>query len=319
MDVVHQVDLVARVATVGDAIETFLRIEMADKSAQTAHWYRVRLLALAEWLGPARPLTAVLELELDEYRAALAGRGRKDRRDLPKISAYTLHGHVRAVRRFFRWLYQRDILPADLGRDLKLPKLPRQGRKGISEGNLAAILAAAQDNGGEYAARDYALLLFLESTGVRRGGIEGLLLSDLMVGEDNERLRRRASVREKGNKERTVIMSRQALEALLAWLDVRPAVDDDHVFLGRSPGQEWHALTAGGISGIVSRYKARLGLKGDCSPHQWRHRWARHHLHLGMELSQVSQLLGHEDVSITVRFYGQFTMDQLQEAYDRLH
>ena len=300
---------------VGDAIEAFLRLEMAGLSAQTAHWYRVRLEALGEWLGPGRALSTVLEMELDEYRAALAGRARKDRRKLPRISAFTLHGHVRAVKRLFRWLYQRDVLPADLGRDLKLPKLPRQGRKGISEGNLAAILSAAQEG----SIRDYALLRFLESTGVRRGGIEGLLLSDLDVDLEDERLRRRATVREKGEKSRTVIMSREALRALLAWLEIRPEIEDQHVFLGRSPGQAWHALSAGGISGIVSRYKKRLGLRGDCSPHQWRHRWARHHLHQGMELSQVSQLLGHEDVGITVRFYGQFTMDQLQESYDRFH
>ena len=203
-------------------------------------------------------------------------------------------------------------MPVDISADLTMPKLPRQGRKGISEANLTAILEAAKGS-----LRDYALLRFLESTGVRRGGIEDLRLSDLDLDNPDERLRRRATVREKGEKERTVIMSREALRALLVWLEARPDVPYDHVFLGHSPGQPWHDLSVEGISGILSRYPRRLGIVGACSPHQWRHRWAHHRLHKGMELSQVSQLLGHEDVAITVRFYGQFTVDQLQEAYDR--
>lgn len=302
--------------TVMDAVGAFLRLELAGKSGQTRLWYERRLAALGQWLGEDRPIGDVMEGEIGEYYAHLAGRKSLFGKSRPSVdgglSAFTLHGHVRAMRRFFRWCFKKSILPADLSLDLDLPKLPKQGRKGISEGNLRAILEASKSD-----ARDYALLRFLESTGVRRGGIEGLLLSDLNLDQADERLRRRASVREKGEKERTVVMSREALGALDAWLEVRPAIDDAHVFLGHSPGQAWHPLSAEGISGIVARYKRRLGLKGPCSPHQWRHRFARNMLHRGMELAQVSQLLGHEDVSITVRFYGQFDIDQLQDAYDK--
>lgn len=308
---------VAVVPTVLETVGAFLRLELAGKSGQTRLWYERRLAALGQWLGEGRPIGDVMEGEIGEYYAHLAGRKSLFGKSRPAVegglSAFTLHGHVRAMRRFFRWCYKKAILPADLSLDLDLPKLPKQGRKGISEGNLRAILAEAK----AFSARDYALLRFLESTGVRRGGIEGLVLSDLNLDQADERLRRRASVREKGEKERTVVMSREALGAVEIWLRERPAIDDGHVFLGHSPGQAWHPLSAQGISGIVARYKNRLGLRGPCSPHQWRHRFARNMLHRGMELAQVSQLLGHEDVSITVRFYGQFDIDQLQDAYDR--
>ena len=286
-----------------NAVEGFLRIEMVGKSPETAVWYQNRLVAMANTLGLELHLGELQEADLLNWYAAMGGRG---------LSTYTLHGYVRAVKRFCRWLFKRGILPVDLSLSLSLPKLPRQGRKGISESNLRAILEAARSN-----PRDYAVLRFMESTGVRRGGIENLLLSDLNMDSSDPRLRRRATVREKGNKERTVLMTPGALEALEAYLITRPEIDDPHVFLGQSPGQAWHALSDEGISAIVRRYKERLGLSGACSPHQWRHRWARKNLQRGMDLSQVSQLLGHEDVAITVRFYGQFTVDQLQETYDR--
>jgi site-specific recombinase XerD len=299
------------------AVETFLRMELIGRSEQTRLWYRRKLYTMLDGLGD-RPLADLMEADLLSYYASLAERMTRYGGDSThpvcdgRLSTYTLHGHLRAMKRFYSWLHRKDILPVNLAAGLDLPRLPRSGRKGISEANLSAILEAAGDS-----PRDSALLLFLESTGVRRGGVESLCLDDLNLDNQEDRIRRRVSVREKGEKERTVIMSHKALEALSAWLMLRPEVDDDHVFLGSSPGQPWHALKADGISGIVARYKKRLGLRGPCSPHQWRHRWARHRLHKGMELSQVSQLLGHEDVAITVKFYGQFTVDQLQEAYDR--
>lgn len=303
--------------TLGAAVEVFLRAEMIGLSPETAIWYRRRLEALVFAFGPGRLLVDLMEADLVEYYARLHERdmlyeGSSHPDQAGSLSPYTLHGHLRAIKRLFKWLFRKGILPVDIAVDLTMPRLPRQGRKGISEANLAAILDAARED-----PRDYALLRFLESTGVRRGGIEDLRLGDLNLDSGDERIRRRATVREKGEKERTVIMSRESLQSLQAWLAVRPDVTYDQVFLGHSPGQPWHGLSAEGISGIIARYVRRLGLQGACSPHQWRHRWARHRLHKGMELSQVSQLLGHSDVSVTVKFYGQFTVDQLQEAYDR--
>jgi integrase/recombinase XerD len=306
--------------TLSQAVYGFLQAEMAGKSINTAEWYRRKLNALMDYLGEDRQLSDIMEYDLLswyaylDHRQQLYGIDKKSTRPAVdnRLSTFTKHGHVRAVKRFMRWLYQKKILSVDLGDSIKLPRLPRQGRKGISEINLKAILRASQGN-----TRDFALLRFIESTGVRRGGTANLLLSDINLDSNDPRLRRRATVREKGEKERVVCMSTGALEALEIWLEVRPEINDEHVFLGHSPGQPWHALSDGGISAIVDRYKKRLGLMGDCSPHEWRHRWARHHLQKGMELSQVSQLLGHEDVSITVRFYGQFSIDQLQDAFDK--
>lgn len=304
-------------ATLRQAVEGFLQVEMLNRSPQTEKWYRHRLEGMIEAIGGDRPLGDIQEVDLVAYQVELSRRNqlygeKSSRKKVDKtLSKFSLHGHVRAMRRLFKWLNVRGVLAVDLAANLELPQLPKQGKKGISEANLRAIKEAAQGN-----VRDYAIICFLESTAARRGGVADLRLSDLSLDETDERLRRRVSVREKGEKERTVILSPAALQALEAWLAERPDTPFDHVFLG-SVGKFWHPLTPAGITEIIRRYKKRLGLVGPCSPHQFRHRWARHRLQKGMELGQVSQLLGHQDVKVTIDFYGQFGTDQLQDAYDK--
>lgn len=302
------------------AVETFLRVERAAASwsKDTESWYRDRLLLLALDLGTEKPVSSLMEGDLAAWRVRLSEKDSRYGISRPEIrgglSPYTLHGHVRAARRFLAWLSKSGILPVDLSKGIKLPKLPRQQKRGISDENALAILDAAKSSG-----RDYALITFIESTGARRGGAENLRLGDLSLDVAQERLRRRALVREKGEKERPVLMSETAYQAMRAWLLERPAIDDDHVFLGCSPGQAWHALTDVGISEVFDRYKKQLDLKGPCSPHQWRHRWCRRLLQNGMPLVQVSQLAGHTDIKVTHDFYSGFDFNALQDSYERFY
>jgi site-specific recombinase XerD len=39
-------------------------------------------------------------------------------------------------------------------------------------------------------------------------------------------------------------------------------------------------------------------------------------LRKGLSLSQVSQILGHDDIQVTANFYGQFGLSHLQKAFD---
>lgn len=317
--------------SLGQAVEAFLRVERANAgwSKETEKWYRDRLQMLLNDLGSERALVELMEADLAGWHVRLSERDSRFGESRPEISGglspYTLHGHIRAVKRFCGWLLKAGVLTVDLARDVKLPRLPKQLRKGISDEDALAILDAARSH-----VRDYAIITFIESTGVRRGGTENLRLSDLRLDSGSKRLRFRAIVREKGEKERPVVMSQEAHTALAAWLAERPVIpacptcrekrtDCEHVFLGCSPGQAWHRLTDVGISEIFDRYKHSLGLAGPCSPHQWRHRWCRRMLENGMPLGHVSQLAGHSDIKVTHDFYGGFSIDQLQDSYSRFY
>lgn len=310
-------------ATLGQAVETFLRLAMVGKSEQTAHWYAGTLGMLIGHLGADRPLVGILEVDLAEWMAFIAGErclyaGSLRPDEIRKPSPHTVAGYARSVKRLFSWLHKKGYLEADPSRDIEVPATPKIGRKGISDRDAAAMLEAARES-----PRDYALLRFVESTGCREGGVAGLRLEDLNL-DAREPGRRQATVREKGDKERIVFLTDEALSAMELWLSDREKLqntileqDAGAVFLGGSPGQPQHSLKPNGIYEIFKRIAREAGVKKNWSPHQWRHRFGRKMAQKGMNLGVLSQIMGHSTVNITVKHYGQFAVNQLQEAFDR--
>jgi len=282
-------------------INYFLDVDTLGKSSQTYRWYKARLRLLENFLNGDRDVRSIAETDLLRWYRHIEN---------SKLSIDTLHGYIRATRKFFKFLHDRQRLQKNLARDLRLPKLPKRARKGIADENVVAILSAARDD-----KRDYALLLFLESTNARREGVSNLKMSDLSL-DLHEPLCRRVVLYEKGNKDRVAVMSHEALIALKEWLAVRGNVKSDYVFVTKLRNTK---ITVTGVSEILKRYKVKNGIEGHCSPHQWRHRWCRKRLQDGMPLAQVSQLAGHASITVTADFYGTFAVSELHEAFDKYY
>jgi len=270
------------------AYEAFLLSLDGCKSPATLIWYRGRLSSLVDFLGVTMFVGAVTIQELRQWRASLAGR----------YSAHTLHGYVRAARRLFRWLEDEGEIVYSPARRLELPRLPKGQVKGIEHDDLRKMLDAASEMG----ARELALCWFFYSTGARRGGVVGLRLSDLHLDCG------RAYVHEKNNKTRMVPLIPEAVAAMWAWLSVRPASSDDHVFMGkRGP------LSGIGVYKVLERVAIRAGVDGQWNPHSFRHCRARDWLAAGVPLSVVSQGLGHSGLAVTADIYGVLPDEQVNK------
>lgn len=260
-------------------------------SPATVAWYRWRLAGLEARLGSKR-IDSITINDLRDWRAATAQRG--------GLSVWTLHGYVRAVRRLFNWLATEGHLPCSPAQRLELPRLTYEPRKGIDQRDMLRIIAEARGS-----PRDYALVLFLADTAARVGGVAGLRI------EDCELSRGRAIVREKGLKARMVFLQRRTCEALRRYVGNRRS---GPAFLNQWTGQ---VLRPGGVYQLLERLARRAGVSQRWNPHNWRHGAARGMLRRGANLAQVSQILGHSDVSVTVRFYGSFVDDELKAAHAR--
>lgn len=308
------------------AIDTFLRIGMLGRSEKTVSWYAKRLYPMADIVGRTIPIGQIDDGRLLEWYADLERKKSKwgknsthPQENGPYSKAY-LYSMIRAIRYFFRWLHKdAGALDKNPAACLALPELPETGRKGIADSDVHKILNIAMQGESGMKIRDYAILRFLECTGCRLGGVVGLLLGDLNMDSKKTDIRRRVTVTEKFEETRTVFLTPGALEALEAWLKVRPEIEDNHVFLGYTARLKWHALTENGIYEIVERYAGAAGVTQNWSPHQWRHRFGRKLAERGMNLGQISQIMGHKDVGITVSYYGIFSVAELHSSYDRFY
>jgi site-specific recombinase XerD len=328
-----------RTLTLADSVDTFvkLELELKERSAQTIRWYRARLDAMCVHLGPDFAPSSVMDVDLLDWLSHLKrrekryGEGSSRPEEAGGLSSATMRGHVRALRRFWSWLYKKRFIEDNPASELPMPPKSKVAKRGILDADQDAMMSAARPTweGGKLyrkdimAFRDYAILCFLNSTGCRLGGLAHLTLRDVNIDHSVKKIRKRAYVVEKGSKGRYVFMNDQTIVALAAWLRVRPKCGSNHVFVGCENGKtEWKALVEPGLYGVVKKYAYKSGVAARegalWSPHQWRHRFGRRWLERGGDLSRLAQIMGHSTSQITSEHYGQLEIDVLQDGYEEI-
>jgi len=294
------------------AFDEFVLDSKTRLSSSTVCWYGQRLRRLLKFLGGETEVEQITTSNLRSFVVSL--REQKIRwADHPYhppsnsgLSPSTVHGYVRVIRRFFRWLMLEGLIETDPAKRVQMPSIPKEPPKAISQDDLSQLMQTAKPD-----PRDYAIICFLADTGCRVGGLAGLSLLDLKLDLGC------AVVREKGRggwKSRTVYINELTQEALARWLKVRSDVETEALFISKSTGAR---LTTGGVYRMLERLALKAGITGRFNPHSFRHGWARAALANGANLADVAQVLGHEDEAITIKYYGRWARSELQERHSK--
>lgn len=274
------------------------------RSEATIVWYRKKIDSLVEFLSDPE-LDAIDLYMLERFRASLdrpsqaLGRG-------GKVSRYTVHGYVRAFRRFFSWCRFRRMIKESPAEFLEKPRLPKQPRKGISPESADKMLAIAEED----SRRDYAMLMFFRDTGCRAGGVYNLLTADLDIDHNI------ATVHEKGDKERIVFYTADTALALARYKLWRENPKDLPQFF-LSEDNRHNAINYKGIYQVFRRLAIKAGIKEKFSPHEWRHAAIRSWLKAGMNLKTASEIAGHTSEKVTGDIYGTLDEIELHALYDQ--
>lgn len=178
--------------------------------------------------------------------------------------------------------------------------------------------------------RNAALLHLLFSTACRISEVLALDVHDLRG--DHGLLATRISVIGKGNKRRTVFVRPHAHTAIERYLLARrasfPAAAPLFISHGpRSPGHRlnrvaaWNIVTHASLTladTMTQSGRIREGeLLRQTTPHTFRHFVAMWLLNEGVQLSEVSAILGHANTRITEQYYARHTDDRLAEVHDQ--
>jgi site-specific recombinase XerD len=139
--------------------------------------------------------------------------------------------------------------------------------------------------------RDEAMFRLMLDVGLRVEEVSKLRVGDLTTTSDGRTKRLR--VRGKGNKERFVWLMPETQKIVEAWLEERPEVEDEAMFITRRK----KGFSVRGIEERLMHYRRETGVKVSC--HQLRHTFGRRMAEAEMPVTSLAALLGHEQVSTT--------------------
>ena len=179
----------------------------------------------------------------------------------------------------------------------------------------AKKMMEAPDTSTALGYRDRCILEVLYSTGIRRGELNALKVTDLDL--DGGFLRVNQG---KGGKDRVVPLGRMACRFIRSYLEhVRP------LYLRKDPAMPWLFLSrkSGRMStmvarGVVRRYTQEVGIGKKVTPHTFRHTCATLMLKNGANIRHVQEQLGHASLE-TTKIYTAVTVTDLKEIHKRCH
>ena len=204
--------------------------------------------------------------------------------------AKTINCHLACVSGFYQYLHHERGMkiknPVKKGYSLRLPKpLPRY----VKDEELKLFFMAVKTR------RDRAMFMLMLRCGLRVEEVAHLTRAAI----DFKR-RHILVLNGKGGKGRVVYLSNDAYDALLSYLEIRPAVKTKKLFLVEKGLYRGNPLSVRGIQKRMEYYARKAGIRISC--HHLRHTMATQLLNADAELATIQDLLGHNWVTTTQRY-----------------
>jgi integrase/recombinase XerD len=303
---------------VEELVEDFLQYLRAErgKAAQTQKTYAAQLNRFVSW-ATDQGIRSWESVELRHLTAyLLEEQGRKlDLHDPPanrKLSVSSLYLQIAALRSFYKYCEQEDLLSENLAERLSLPRRWQRLPKNLSNEEITTLLRTIEPATPESLCDD-AILEVAYASGLRLAELRTLRLEQLRLESGF------MTVIGKGNKERVVPIGSKAIESLNRYLQSgRP-----NLVTAKSPGvvfltRRGTALAQQTMWWRIKRRVKLSGIERNITPHMLRHSFATHLLERGADLRAIQEMLGHSSIS-TTEIYTHVTGQKLRRVHQQCH
>jgi site-specific recombinase XerD len=208
------------------------------------------------------------------------------------ISAHTVHRYVRVFKTLFNWAVAEGLLSEDQNPSInvKYPQLPDSEIEVLNKSQIDELLKAAK----EASYRDYALVVLMLDSGLRRNEVVNLTLDDVNVVNGLITVRHG-----KGDKDRRVRVGYTCRKVLWRYANEfrKPAHPNvDSFFLDRTG----EPLSYNAIGMMFTHLAQKLGYR--IYPHKLRHTFATIFARQTPNAITLAHALGHEEISMARKY-----------------
>ncbi|MBW6475430.1 MAG: tyrosine-type recombinase/integrase [Anaerolineaceae bacterium] len=236
----------------------------------------------------------------------------------------TVNRYLCAVRRVLKEAWRHDLISAEDYqratdvRSVTAQRLPT-GRELETDEIKRLIQACLEDEDNPILGlRDAAIISLMYSSGLRRAEVVTLDLKDLDIKN------RQVRVIGKRNKERYAYLASGAVRALKKWIEVRGQESGPLFYAvvksgrivrfrnerltkqekenGKTPQNIVARLSDQTVYHLIDKRALQAGLVNKTTPHDMRRTFVSDLLDVGVDLSTVSKMAGHEDTNTTMRY-----------------
>ena len=283
-----------------------LSLQTEGKSPATIKWYLPFLARFRDYLEREALPTSVDRIDRLHVRAFigyLQSEAKVPHTGAP-LSPATVQGYVRAVKAFFSWLEREEYLAANPLRQLPTPRIPVKVINTFTPEDIAALMEVARGSDGP-PYRNLALLLLPLDSGIRVSELVGIEMPHVDLAGGWIKI-----TRAKGSRERLVPIGSVVQRLLSRYIHSgRPqplSQKADYLFLNN-----WGTpLTRNGVQQMVRRWGRRAGLTHvRCSPHTFRHTFAKNYLVNGGDVFTLQRILGHTTLTCVRIYVNMFAAD----------
>ena len=207
------------------------------------------------------------------------------------VSNRTLENTRVQISSFFTWLLDEELINKNPCRTIKPIRYTEKVKLPFSSIEIDAMRSACKTK------KERAIIELLLASGVRVSELCAARVTDINFDSMTFNV-----LEGKGGKQRTVYINDLAKKHLLNYLEDRN-VDGDYLFYNKKKDP----LNRGGVRHILKTIETRAKIT-NVHPHRFRRTFATNLSNRGMEVQEISKLLGHVNLNTTMEYV--YTSDE---------
>ncbi|MDH5705421.1 MAG: tyrosine-type recombinase/integrase, partial [Candidatus Aminicenantes bacterium] len=266
-------------AAIDEFFENFLKYAGAHVKPKSLEKFNTVINCFEDYRSRFRTVNKVSKISaafIENFKMSLAA----------KVSNGTVNHYLKILSIIFNWAVQHNVVKGNPVKDVRRFKVNTKEPRFFSREEIKLILSSCP-------ARWYPDYMVLLHTGMRRGELANLEWSDVDFERRIIRVAAKDGWSPKGKKEREIPINEELLKLMVA-------------LKKKSRGK--HVIEKGGIKRYDRalwenfwRLTKRLGIR-NASIHTFRHTFASYLIMSGVDLVTVKELLGHRDITTTMRY-----------------